>query len=372
MRVCHIGFSQFPGIGTIAMYEYSRNLAKLGVDVRVIAAGEKREEKEIDGVHVSLLESHSMKKRSVHPLLFTYRLLSYVRTFQDAEFDIIHVYHFPGSSSLPLFLRNKGRKWVFFTTSGPIRGGITSQVGWKLQSVESRFFDHIILRDESHIHQFKYRNNDEISIVPIGADLSLFSPGESSIREMYGIDPSEFLFLYVGNLHPARRLETVIEALKMVNKQKSARMMMVGNGGTQRLNHYAEAAGVDGVIFTGSVPYDDVPSYMRCCNVFVSYVPQTPEFDIQPPLKTVEALASGLPVIATDTLGNRRFITHMENGFLSGDDAVSLKNAMIELMENEALTEKLAKNAEQSVTDYDWRAIVKKRLLPVYEQLISG
>jgi glycosyltransferase involved in cell wall biosynthesis len=372
MRVCHIGFSQFPGIGTIAMYEYSRNLAKLGINVQVIAAGEKREDREIDGVNVSLFESQSMKKRSIYPLLFTCKLLSHVRTFSDSEFDIIHVYHFPGSFFLPFFLKNKGRKWVFFTTSGPIRGGITSHIGWKLQSFESQFFDHIILRDESHIPQFKHRKNDDISIVPIGANLSLFSPGESSIREMYGIDPDEFLFLYVGNLHPARRVETLIDALKMVNKEKKAKLMVVGNGGTQRLKQYAEAAGTSNVIFTGSVPYDDVPSYMRCCDVFMSYVPKTPEFDMQPPLKTVEALASGLPVIATDTLGNKRFINHMENGFLSGDDAVSLKNAMLELMENEPLTEKLAKNAEQSVTDYDWGAIVKKRLLPAYEQLISG
>ncbi|MBU7018530.1 MAG: glycosyltransferase family 4 protein [Theionarchaea archaeon] len=371
MRVCHIGFSQFPGIGTIAMYEYSRNLARLGIDVHVIAVGKKREDREIDGVHVSLYESHSLKKRSIYPLLFTRMLLSHLRAFSDSEYDIIHVYHFPGSFFLPFFLKSKGRKWVFFTTSGPIRGGITSYMGWRLQSFESRFFDHIILRDESHVSQFRYRGN-EISIVPIGVDLSLFYPGESEIREMYGIDPDEFLFLYVGNLHPARRVETLIEALKMVNMQKKAKLMVVGNGGTRRLKQYAEAAGSDHVIFTGRVPYDDVPSYMRCCSVFISYVPRTPEFDIQPPLKTVEALASGLPVIATDTLGNRRFITHMENGFLSGDDAVSLKNAMMELMENDALTEKLAKNAEKSVADLDWGAIVKKKLLPTYEQLLSG
>lgn len=370
MRVCHIGFSRFPGVGAMAMYEHSRNLAKLGVDVHVIAAGEKQEDREIDGVHVSLLESHSVKKRCVYPLLFTCKLLSHVRTFSDSEFDIIHVYHFPGSFFLPLFLRNKGRKWVFFTTSGPIRGGITSHAGWKLQAFESRFFDHIILRDKSHVSQFKYRK-EKISIVPIGADLSLFSPGESKIREMYGIDPEEFLFLYVGNLHPARRIETLIEAVGMVNKERSARLMVVGNGGTQILKKYSEAAGMGHVIFTGKVPHDDVPLYMRCCNVFVSYVPRTPEFDIQPPLKTVEALACGLPVIATDTLGNRRFITHTENGFLTADDAVSLKNAMIELMENEALTEKLAKNAGKSVIDYDWRTIVKKMLLPTYEWLIS-
>lgn len=371
MRVCHIGFSRYPGIGSVAMYEYSRNLAKLGVDVQVIAAGEEEGVKKIDGVEVLFVKSFSVKNFSVYPLLFISRSFSYLRN-TSSKFDIIHVYHFPGSSSFPLFSKNKAKKWIFFTTSGPIRGGIMSILGWNIQSFESRFFDHIVLRDESHTPQFSYRKNGEITIVPIGADLNVFSPGNSSVREKYGIDPSEFLFSYVGSLHPLRRIEVLIEGLKKVNRKKEAKLMLVGDGGTERLKKYAEAAGIrDRVIFTGAIPYEDVPLYMRCCDVFLSYVPITPEFTIQPPLKTVEALACGIPVIATDTLGNRRFIHHGENGYLSGDDVASLGNSMLELTENEALKKKLQKNARPSIAEYDWGNIVRTRLLPVYKKLVS-
>lgn len=374
MKVCHIGFARYPGIGAIAMYEHSRNMAKLGADVHVIATRDKGKKGEkIDGVTAFLVESHSVKKLSVYPFLFIMKAYAYLKTFPDATFDIIHVYHFSGSSFFPIFLRNKGKKWIFFTCSGPIRGGLISRIGWQIQSAESRFFNHIILRDESHIPPFSYRKDDDITIVPIGADFDLFSPGESGIREMYGIGPDEFLFLYVGNLHPIRRVETVIEAFKMVNKKKEARLMIVGNGGTERLRAYAEALKMeDRVVFTGGIPHKEVPLYMRCCDVFVSHVPITPDFDIQPPLKTVEALACGLPVIATNTLGNRRFITHGENGYLSGDDAVSIKNAMITLMEDESLKRKLGKNATSSVRMYNWEAIVKNKLLPAYERLVAG
>lgn len=374
MKVCHVGFSRYPGIGSVAMYEYSRNLAKLGVEVHVIAAGDtdtRREQRE--EVTVFSVRSSSVKNLSVYPFLFMARVYRYLKRLPNSAFDIVHVYHFPGSSIFPVLLRDKSRKWVFFTTSGPIRGGCTSRMGWGVQSIESRFFDHIILRDASHVSPFSYRRDDEITIVPIGADFSLFSPGKSDVREIYGIGPEEFLFSYVGNLHSARRIETLLEALKMVIKEKEAKLMVVGNGGTKKLKKRAEALKVsDHVVFTGSVPYSDIPLYMRCCNVFLSYVPQTPEFDIQPPLKTVEALACGLPVIATDTLGNRRFITHRENGFLSGDDVLSVKNAMVTLMENESLRKNLEENARPSVRAYNWEKIVKEKLLPVYEQLISG
>jgi glycosyltransferase involved in cell wall biosynthesis len=372
MNVCHIGFSRYPGVGSISMYEHSINLAALGLNIQVIAAGEKEEEKRINNLNIFLVNSASVKKLSVYPLLFVYAVLSYCKKFPDKKFDIIHVYYFPGCFLLPLLLKNKGKKWVFFTTSGPIQGGITSCIGWRMQSFESRFFDLIILRDESHKPPFVYRK-DEITIVPIGADFNLFSPGTSFMREKYGIEPSVFLFLYVGNLLPVRKIETLIDALKIVLKTKKAALMVVGSGGTQRLTQYAQEVGVkDYVIFTGEVPFTDVPEYMRCCDIFLSYVPITPEFDIQPPLKTVEALACGLPVIATNTLGNRRFITHKENGYLTGDDVSSVADSMLVLMENEALRQKLKMNARPSAADHHWKAIVKERLLPAYKNILKG
>lgn len=370
MNVCHIGFSLYPGVGSISMYEHSTNLAALGLDIQVIAAGEEKEEKRAKNLNIFLVKSASVKKFSIYPFLFVYAVLLYLKRFPDKKFDIIHVYYFPGCFFLPLLLRNKGKKWVFFTTSGPIQGGVTSYVGWRMQTFESRFFDHIILRDESHKLQFAYRK--DITIVPIGADLNLFSPGTSSMREKYGIDPSVFLFLYVGSLLPVRKIETLIDALKIVLKTKKAALMVVGDGGTERLNQYAEEGGVkDHVIFTGKVPFTDVPEYMRCCDVFLSYVPITPEFDIQPPLKTVEALACGLSVIATSTLGNRRFITHTENGYLTGDDAASVADSMLALMEDEQLRQKLAINARLSAADHDWGALVKDRLLPAYKKILK-
>ncbi len=367
MKVCHIGFSHYPGIGSVSMYEHSRNLAALGADITVIAAGETSKDFQVDGVRTHFIKSPSVKNFSVYPLLFTLKAVSYLRKL-PGSFDVVHVYHFPGSSLLPLLLKRKAKKWIFFTTSGPVRGGILSKIGWGLQSLESRFFDHIILRDESHIPQFSYRR--EVTIVPIGADFKLFSPGKSSVREQYKIDPDSFLFLYAGNLHPVRKIEVLIDGLKMVKK---AHLMIVGDTGEKRLRDYAENAGMSQhITFTGAVPYREVPLFVRCCDVFLSYVPITPEFDIQPPLKTLEALACGVPVIATDTLGNRRFITHRKNGYLVEDDAVSLGNAMRELMEDKSLLKTLRENARSSVADYDWSKIVKNKLLPTYTRLVSG
>lgn len=372
MRVCHIGFSHYPGIGAVSMYEHSQNLAKLGADVHVIAAGDTTENKKVHDVNVSFIKTPSVKNLSVYPLLFSEKALSYIRNFPPSAFDIAHIYHFPSSFLLPVLERIKASNWVFFTSSGPVRGGIVSKAGWEMQRFESHFFDHIILRDKSHIPVFSYREKDDITIVPIGADLDIFSIGNSSIRQKYGVKDEEFLFLYAGTLHPLRNIEVLVDSLKNVAKKYPVKLMLVGDHGTERLQKHAAAIGIqDKVICVGSVPYTEVPSYMQCCDTFISYVPITPEFTIQPPLKTVEALACGLPVIATDTLGNRRFITCRENGLLSKDDAASIQAAMIEIIKNESLREKLKKNARPSVSQYSWNKIVKENLLPLYERLVE-
>jgi glycosyltransferase involved in cell wall biosynthesis len=371
MKTCHIGFSRYPGIGSVSLYEHSQNLAKLGVDVQVVAAGTKKQEKEMNGVRVFLAESPSVTNLSLYPLLFIYKVSQFLRRVPDYEFDIIHVYHFPGAFVFPLFLRKKGRKWIFYTTSGPVKGGTISKLGWAAQTYESRLFDHLILRDPSHVPQFSYRNPHEITIVPIGVDLDLFRPGDSAAREDLEIDEDTFLFVYAGSLGRVRKIETLIDALKLLETKKAA-LLLVGDGGTERLRLYAKNAGMeDQVVCTGSVPYEKVAEYMRCGDVFVSYVPLTPEFDMQPPLKTIEALACGLPVIASNTKGNRRFVTHRENGYLFQDDSGSVYRAMAHLMEDESLRKKLAHAARPSVSGRRWGDIVKNSLLPAYMKILA-
>jgi glycosyltransferase involved in cell wall biosynthesis len=372
MKVCHIGFSRYPGIGSIAMYEYSRNLSLLGVDVCVVAAGETTGEKLIDGVRVFFMKSPSVTNLSFYPLFFVLKCISYLRRVPDNEFDIIHVYHFPFSSLLPFLFRSKSKKWVFFTTSGPVRGSLISFLGWKLQTLESWIFDHVILRDEAHKTQFSYRDENTITIVPIGADLEFFHDQKSTIREKYGIDPERFLFIYAGSLSPVRKIETLIDSLQTVLMHEKATLMVIGNGGTERVREYAQQKQLeDHVIFTGEVPYDQVPIHLAAADCFISYVPITPEFDIQPPLKTVEALATGLPVIATNTLGNRRFICDGENGVLTGDDAPSISSAMLLMMRDASLREKVQNNARKSVEEHDWKKIVSQKLLPAYERILT-
>jgi glycosyltransferase involved in cell wall biosynthesis len=126
------------------------------------------------------------------------------------------------------------------------------------------------------------------------------------------------------------------------------------------------------VFFLGYVNYAEVPKFLSVADIAISYVPIIPAFDAQPPVKTVEYLACSLPVIATSTRGNKRFIVHEWNGLLTKDDPTSLSEAIIRLSEDAHLRETLSRRARSSVKNHDWKTIVHRRILPAYQKILQS
>lgn len=379
LTVCHISFSSFPGQGSLAIYEFAHQLALVDNDVIVVATSKKNEpsyERKNDNLAVYKTHTKKIKKASLYPLIFTIKAILLLSKITNLyEVDIVHIHNFPGACMIPLFLRRKAKKWIYFTTSGPIKKGIYSYLGFKEQIFESFFFDHIILRDESHVKQFNYRNKEDISIVPIGANFDMFKSGKNEkLRQKMDMSQDSIVFVYTGSVHPARNVKNLIYAFQKINKiYKNTKLLIVGDGDDLvNLKNLAESLNMENdVIFTGYVDYESMPAYLNAADIAISYVPITPQYDLQPPLKTVEYLASGLPTIATDTLGNRGFIKDGYNGLLVDDDIVSLADAMTKLIENEELREKFKKNSRNSVFEYDWKNIVENKLIPVYEKVLE-
>ena len=124
------------------------------------------------------------------------------------------------------------------------------------------------------------------------------------------------------------------------------------------------------MFFLGYIRYAEVPKFLSAMDIAISYIPIVPAFDSQPSGKTVEYLACSLPVIATNTEGNRRFISNGINGLTCRDDSDSLSKAIIRLCLDISLRKKLAKNARSSIEDYDWRKIVRERIVPAYRKVL--
>ena len=94
-------------------------------------------------------------------------------------------------------------------------------------------------------------------------------------------------------------------------------------------------------------------------------------YNVQPPLKTIEYLASGLPVIATNTIANQAVITDNANGILVDDDESALVEGITRLVSDHELRKRLASNAAISARDFTWDVSTRYKLEPAYRDILA-
>jgi 1,2-diacylglycerol 3-alpha-glucosyltransferase len=208
-------------------------------------------------------------------------------------------------------------------------------------------------------------------VIPIscGVDLCRFHPGAdaSKIRKEYAI-PDRQLLLCVGRLDQEKRVEVAIQAMPEIVKRADAQLVIAGKG---KLRAHLEALACklgmeDRVAFLGFLPDVDLPKLYCLVDVFV--MPGVAELQS---IATMEAMASGLPVIAANAMALPELVHHGENGFLfAQDDARELALAATRILSEEPLRNRMAEKSLEMIGVHDLRKVVEQ-YEALYEQMIS-
>lgn len=154
-----------------------------------------------------------------------------------------------------------------------------------------------------------------VEAVSCGIDLSRFRPlggdTRSSVRARLGV-PDRPTVAFVGRLDEEKHIEDLITALPRV-RPDDTQLVLAGVGAQrQRLGRLAASEGVaDRVLFLGFVPNGDLPSVYRAADVFA--IAGTAELQS---IATLEAMASGLPVVAANAMALPHLIEAGRNGHL--------------------------------------------------------
>ncbi len=143
-----------------------------------------------------------------------------------------------------------------------------------------------------------------------GVDLARFYPGcgGAQVRERLGIAPGAPVVVCTARMVPRKGQDTLIRAWPdVLSRQPGARLLLVGDGPYRaKLERMTDRAGLRGsVIFTGSVPWDEVPAYTDAGDVFAMPC-RTRLFGLEPEafgIVFLEAQACGLPVVVGDSGG---------------------------------------------------------------------
>jgi len=207
----------------------------------------------------------------------------------------------------------------------------------------------------------------KIHVIPAGVDLTRFRPHDDkqSVRNRLGIPNGHFTLLTVRNLEPRMGLENLILAFNKILEATKHVLLVVGGEGplTQDLKSLARDAGVaDFVKFTGYIPEEELPSYYQMADLFILPTVELEGFG----LVTVEALASGLPVLGTPVGGTKEILTHMGPEFLFSDITPdSMARLILKSMQgwatNPEIYNEISRKCRKVAEDhYSWGANVDK------------
>jgi len=172
----------------------------------------------------------------------------------------------------------------------------------------------------------------KIRIVPNYIDINLFKPQDT------GKEKGRVVF--VGRLSKEKNLFNLIEAAAGL----PVNLVFIGQGELKDdLEELAKEKGVK-IEFKGKLNNSELPEELNKAEIFI-----LPSLYEGCPKALLEAMACGLPCIATDVDGIKEVIIHKENGYLCQTDAASIQKAFIELLGNEGLRMKIGSNARQQI-----------------------
>ena len=274
--------------------------------------------------------------------------LPLVFTFHTQYWEYTHYVPFP-QETVQEFLKNAVHRWL-------------KEFMQKCQ--------HIIIPSESmrEILVRDYGLHERYSVIPTGTNLEPFLNADGKALRLEKGWQDEKVLISVGRLSPEKNWDTLLRAFaKTSEKHPDSRLVLIGDGtARQSLEELSSALGVtDRVTFTGALPFEDIPRYLKAADLFVfASVTETQG------LVTIEAMAAGLPVVAVDGPGTRDIVDHGKQGFLVENDPDALAKGLNKLLSDPQRIKRLSNHALKKAKTFDINQL-GKQLIGVYEQAIE-
>jgi N-acetyl-alpha-D-glucosaminyl L-malate synthase BshA len=206
-----------------------------------------------------------------------------------------------------------------------------------------------------------------IEVIPNFVDTALFRrDGGGEVREQLGLG-SERIMIHISNFRPVKRIRDVLEVFRAVSLRLPATLLLVGDGPDRGdAEIWVRANGLSGQVrFLGKL--DDIVPLLSVSDLML--MPSNAEsFG----LAALEAMACGVPVVATDAGGFPEFIRQGKDGFLlpPGDTGAMAERAL-QLLDDARLWKECSASAAGQAGLYDISLLVE-RYESFYVRLLHG
>jgi L-malate glycosyltransferase len=222
------------------------------------------------------------------------------------------------------------------------------------------------LREDTHRH---LRIRSAIVVIPNFLDCGHWTarPDPALRLQLCPPDRYEGLLLHVSNLRPVKRLDAVVDVFARVRERHPVKLLVVGDGPERpHLEQLATDANVsEHVEILGE--QDDVRGILSVADVFL-----LPSAQESFGLAALEAMACGLPVVASRVGGLPEVIEHGRTGFLiAPEDTASMAAAASRLLEDRGLHTRVAETARASVAERFCEGMIVPQYESLYRRLLG-
>ncbi len=368
MKIAEV-VSTFPpysgGIGNIA-YHNAWFLSRLGHDVTVFTTKQK--------IFVNYVDEYPFKVERLYPW-FKYGNAGILPQllYKLPKYDVIHLHYpfFGGAEVIYLLDKIKDIKLVITYHMDVVGTGLLK-----------KFFDfhtknvlpHILNRaDKIIVTSWDYAKNSNIkkrvSIekekffeIPCGVNHLLFKPRfkNKDLVSKYNLHNKKII-LFVGALdkaHYFKGVNILIQAVKKLATSDDFRVLIVGGGDLKEsYESMVDSFGLSNkIIFVGYVSDQELPNYYNLADVLVS--PSTDKSEAFG-IVLIEAMSSGIPVIASDLAGVRSVVDKKKVGLLIKlNDIENLAKMIKYLLDNPRIAKEYGKAGRKKVLElYSWEKI---------------
>lgn len=304
-------------------------------------------------------------------ICFSFRASSRIkRLLEEEQFDVVHLHNpltpvvsmnflrhrdaAPNTAMVATLHEYRADKNPWFSLADPL-----------IQRWIERLDGRIAVSEVSRAFNNTYFPG-EYEIIPNGIDLQRFNQDVQPLERYAGGPPT---VLFVGRLEYRKGFKYLLRAWPWVREAiPNARLLVVGAFNKRRKRGYvlyARRQDIGGVRFIGQATENDLPRYYRTADVFIAPSTGFESFGIV----LLEAMATGVPVVASDIPGYRTVLEHGKQGLLvQPRHPQSLAKAIIDLLRDPDLRARMGSQGRIKAADYDWPRVAI-RVLDFYKQI---
>lgn len=384
MRILIATDTYHPSVNGAAYFTYrlANILAKNGHDVFVMCPSQSftNTVSNDDGVIVYGIRSIHIpvyKNFRISPLIFSKKTIQ--MAVKEISPDIIHIQnHFMIGKRVAIFGKKLGipvigtnhfmpENLVHYFYLPKIAEKWLKNFGWRQCIKVFEQLDFVTTPTKTAADLLKKVGfSKDIMPISCGIDLQRFKPTNdgSYLKERYSIPKDKQVLLYVGRMDKEKRIDVILQAMSDILRAVNVHLVLAGMGKEkQKLEALVEKLGIQKTVsFTGFVPDNDLQNIYKVADLFV--IAGIAELQS---IVTMEAMASGLPVVAVNAMALPELVHNGENGYLFVDgDSQLLARKVITILSDKKLSTQMSQKSLEIIKAHDINKIIKK-----YESLYN-